>query len=340
MLKRKPQVSRRDLGRVMVAGLAAASLAAPLAAGKAFAQAQQYPQETVRIIVPFPPGGGVDTLTRAVAAGLAEKWKQPVVVENKGGAGSIIGAQQVAKAKPDGLTLLATINQTLVSNQFLYKQLPYDPDRDFVPITLMVQSDQLIVGNADLPFDDLPGLIEAARRDPKALSYGSFAKGSQPHLTFELLKQRESIELLHVPYNGVAPMITALGGGVVNLTTVSANVAAPLIKAGKIKPIAVAGTERVPQFPKVATTSETGQPYLLASIWYGLFAPGGTPETIVRQIQREVQEILADPAFAEKQATSKGLRIVASKPEQFARTIREEREAVAGIVKAAGIEPQ
>ena len=331
----KPFNSFSPTRRLLAAGIAAA-LMAPLAT----ASAQDYPSDTVRIVVPFPPGGGIDILVRALSVELGKKWNQSVIVENKSGAGSIIGAQQVARAKPDGLTLLATVNQTMVSNRFLYKKLAYDPQKDFEPVTLMVQSDQLIIANADLPVNDLPGIIAMAKKDPKALSYGSFAKGSQPHLAFELLKQREGIDLLHVPYNGVAPMLTALGGGIVNLTTVSANVAAPLIAAGKTKPIAVAGKEHVAQFPNVPTTAETGQPYLLTSIWYGLFAPAGTPEAAIRKIQADVKEILARPDFANPQAISKGLRVVTSTPAQLAQTIREESEMVEGIVKAAGIEPE
>jgi len=338
MRSRKPG-SFQGMRRRFATGLMAALAVAPFA-GQVQAQAGTYPSELVRIVVPFPPGGGVDILTRAVAAELGKKWKQTVIIENKGGAGSIIGAQQVARAKPDGMTLMATVNQTLVANRFLYKNLAYDPAKDFAPITLMVQSDQMIVGNKDLPFDDLTGLIAMAKKEPKSLNYGSFAMGSQPHLAFELLNQREGLDLLHVPYNGVAPMMTALGGGTVNLTTVSVNVATPLIQAGKIKPIAVAGKQRVPQFPEVKTTAETGQPYLLTSIWYGLFAPTGTPEDVIRKIQGDVKEILSRPEFAESQATSKGLRVVSSTPEELAQTIRDEAELVAGIVKAAGIEPQ
>ena len=327
-------------GRIVSTVLGAACVASMIAVPGSAEAATDWPSETVRIVVPFPPGGGVDIMARAVAAELARQWKQSVIVENRGGAGSIIGAQAVARAKPDGHTLLATINQTIVGNRFLYKELPYDPIKDFAPISLMVQSDQMIVGNANLPFDDLTGLIAMARKDPKALNYGSFANGSQPHLTFELLKQRESIDVLHVPFNGVAPMMTALGGGVVNLTTVSANVATPLIQAGKIKPIAVAGKERLPQFPDVKTTGETGQPYLLTSIWYGLFAPAGTPATVIDRIHRDVAAILARPDFAESQATSRGLRVVASDPAGLMKVIQEESEMVGSTVKAANIQPQ
>lgn len=327
-----PRASRR----LALACLAGTLLAAPLAG----VQAQDYPKENVRIVVPFPPGGGIDILTRQVAAELAKKWGHSVIVENKGGAGSILGAQQVARSKADGLTLLATVNQTMVSNRFLYKDSPYDPQRDFAPITLMVQSDQMIITNAEVPVNDLPGLIALARKDPKALNYGSFANGSQPHLFFELLKQRESVDILHVPYNGVAPMMTALGGGFVKLTTVSAAVAAPLVSTGKAKPIAVAGKERVPQFPNVPTTVELGYPYLQISIWYGLFAPAGTPDAVVRKIQRDMKEVLSRPDFANANATSKGLRVVASEPEQLAEVIRAESDTVASIVKAAGIKPE
>ncbi|GAA4324021.1 tripartite tricarboxylate transporter substrate binding protein [Pigmentiphaga soli] len=327
--------------RSFVALIRAAILAATaLAAGAATAQVQSYPNKPVRVIVPFAPGGGIDILIRAIGAELAQKWKQPVVVENRAGAGSLIGAEAVATAPADGYTLLATVNQTLVANRYLYKQLPYDPDRSFAPITMMVRSDQLILANANVPVKNFKELLALARRQPGKLTYGSFGNGSQPHLLFELVKNRESVDMLHVPYKGINPLLTALAAGEVMLATGSANVAAPLIAAGKIKPVSVAGKERVAQYPDVPTADEEGYPYVRASIWYGLFAPAGTPQPVLDKIRDDIRAILKQPDFAEKQATSKGLTVIASDGARLRQEIREEAAIVGDMVKAAGVQPE
>ena len=159
------------------------------------AQAQTYPNKPVTVIVPFAAGGGIDVLTRAIGARLSERWKQPVVFENRAGAGSAIGASLVAKAAPDGHTLLATVNQTMVGNRFLYKKLSYDPDLSFEPITMMVRADQLIIANAQLPANSLREVVDLAKKSPGLLNFGSFGNGSQPHLLFSMIKEREKIEI-------------------------------------------------------------------------------------------------------------------------------------------------
>ena len=322
-----------------VAALAAGAAGLPAAAQTA-APAGGWPSKAVRIVVPFAPGGGVDILTRAVAQELSQRWKQPVVMENKAGAGSLIGADFVAKAAPDGYTLLATVNQTMVANRFLYKSLPYDPDRSFEPVSLMVASDQLLLANAALPVNTLAELIALAKKEPGKLAYGSFGIGSQPHLLYETLKVREGIDLLHVPYKGITPKLTALAGGEVMLGTGSVAVAAPLVAAGKIKPISVAGAKRVPQYPNVPTTVEQGYAYAQTAIWYALFAPAGTPPAVLDKLRAEVKSILADPAFAEANALSKGLTVVAGDGAQLQRTIRDEVQVTAAQIKAAGVQPE
>lgn len=299
-----------------------------------------WPARPVRVIVPFAPGGGVDVLTRAVAGELQQRWKQAIVVENRPGAGSLVGADLVAKAAPDGHTLLATVNQTLVANRFLYRSQPYDPDKAFDPITLMVSSDQLLLANAALPASNLKELLALARKEPGKLAYGSFGPGSQPHLLYETLKAREGIDLLHVPYKGITPKLTALAAGEVMLGTGSVAVAAPLVAAGRIKPISVAGERRVPQYPSVPTTVEQGYPYVRTSIWYALFAPAGTPAPVLEKIRADVRAVLVEPAFAEAQAVSKGLTVIASDGATLARTIRDEAQIVALQIKAAGVEPE
>jgi tripartite-type tricarboxylate transporter receptor subunit TctC len=306
----------------------------------ASAQAQQYPARTVKFIVPFPPGGGVDIVIRAVAAELTERWKQPVIVENKPGVGSIVGAEAVAKSPADGYTLLATVNQTITANRFLFKSLPYDPDKSFAPVTIMVRSDQMILAKAALPVKDLRELVALARREPGKLNYGSYGNGSQPQLAFELLNNREKLEIVHIPYKGIAPLLTALSAGEVDLATGSANVAMGLIKGGRVKPLAAAGKERLPQFPDLPTAAEQGFPWLNVSIWYGLFAPAGTPAQVVAKISEDVRAVLRTPAFAERHATSKGLEVVASSPQDVGAVVRDEVAVLAEMVRAARIDPE
>jgi tripartite-type tricarboxylate transporter receptor subunit TctC len=319
---------------------ALAALSATASDAQTTVSAADWPSRPVRIIVPFAPGGGVDVLTRAVMAELSARWKQPVVIENRAGAGSLIGAEAVAKAPADGYTLLATVNQTLVSNRFLYRSLPYDPDKSFEPVTLMVNSDQMVIASSAFPGNTLKDVVEAARRQSGGLTYGSFGNGSQPHLLFETLAVRENVKLLHVPYKGVTPMLTALAGGEVMLGTGSAAVAAPLIAAGKIKPIAVAGASRMSSYGQTATSTEQGYPYVKTSIWYGLFTPAGTPAAVVEKIHTDVRSVLMDASFAEKQVTSKGLSVVAGDSAQLRRVIQEESRLTAEQVKAAGVTPE
>jgi tripartite-type tricarboxylate transporter receptor subunit TctC len=302
--------------------------------------AQTWPLRPVRIVVPYPAGGGVDALTRAVGAELATKWKQPVYIENKGGAGSLIGAETVARAIPDGYTLMATINQTFVGNRFLYKSLPYDPDKSFEAVTMMVVGEQLLLANSALPANSLKEVIALARKEPGKLAYGSYGLGSQPHLLFETIKTREGVDILHVPYKGITPNLAALAGGEVMLGMAATGAAAPLILAGRIKPISVAGPHRVPQFPGVRTTAEEGLAYATASIWFALFAPSGTPEPIIAKIRADVRSILNEPAFTKLHVASQGLRVVAGDGRQLEQAIRDESQAVAEQVKAANVKPE
>lgn len=308
-------------------------------AGTAFAQAA-YPTKVVRVVVPFPPGGGIDILIRAVAAELTTKWGQPVIIDNKAGAGTLIGADTVARAPADGHTLLATVNQTVTSNRYLYKSLPYDPNKSFVPIMEMVESEQLIVAHAAVPAKDLKELVALARREPSKVPFGSYGNGTQPHLLFALMNKRENTELIHVPYKGVAQLMTAVASGEVAVSTGSGSVAGGLIQSGRMKPLAITSKQRSPLFPDVPTAQEQGYGYMNASIWYGLFAPAGTPPAIVDKINADIGAILRDPDFAQKNATSRNLRVVASTPQQFQAAIRDEAAAVGEMVRAAGITPE
>lgn len=296
-----------------------------------------YPEKPVNVIVPFSAGGGIDVLVRAIGSRLTARWKQPVVVENKVGAGSAIGAAYVARAQADGYTLLATVNQTMVSNRFLYKKLSYDPDKSFEPIIMMVKADQLIVANAKLPANSLKELVELARSKPNTLNYGSYGNGSQPHLLFSEINDHEKIKISHIPYNGISQNLTALIGGDVQVGTGSVAVVDAHIKSGKLKPLAVAADTRLSQYPSVPTTVEQGFPYAKISIWYALFAPRGTPEPVVREIREAVKGVLNDPMFVEQQVRSKGLTVIAGDGRMLADTIAAETRQTAAMIKAAGV---
>lgn len=316
------------IGALLALGMTAAAFADP------------YPSKMVTIVVPFPPGGGIDVMVRAIAAELTTRWGKPVVIENKGGGGTLIGAEAVARAAPDGHTLLATIDQTMVANRFLYKQLPYDPDKNFAPISLLVESDHMLLANPALPANDLRELVALAKREKGKLNFGSFGDASQPVLVYGMLNKREGLDIVHIPYKGVAPLMTATVAGEVQLATASPGVAGQLLKAHRLKALAIAGKERSPQFPDVPTTAEQGYPYLRSSIWYGLFAPAGTSPAVIKKINADVTDILKNPAFAERQATSRGLRVVAGKPAEFASRIREDVATTEEMVRAANIQPQ
>lgn len=323
---------------IRVAALAAVAslglLHAPLAS------AQAYPNKQVAIVIPFPPGGGIDVLVRAVAGELGTRWKQPVIIENRPGAGSLTGAGLVAKAAPDGYTLMATVNQTMTANPFLYKTLPYDPVKSFAPITLMAGTDQLILAHPGVAANNLRELIALIKREPGKHNFGSFGLGSQPHLMFALLNRRENIDLLHVPFNGVAPMLAAMVAGHVELTTVSPGLGAELIKGGRLKALAIAGKQRSRTFANVPTTAESGFPYLKVAIWHALFAPRGTSAEIIDKVQRDVKAVMSQPEFDAKQVSGKELNLIASTPAELSATIEEETAAMAEMVKIAGIKPE
>ena len=318
--------------------LAAALTAAALAPCVALAQA--FPSRPVRIMVPFPPGGGIDVLVRALSVELSSRLGQPVIVENRAGASGNIGADAVAKSPADGHTLLASVNQVFTSNRFLMKSMPFDPDKAFAPVTLMVQSDQYLVAHPSVPARDFRELVALARREPGKVVYGSFGVGSQPQLAFETVKKREGVDLLHVPYKGVAPLITAITAGEVMLTTGSGSVAGELLRAGKLRALAIAGTRRSAQFPDVPTTAEQGFPYLQVSIWYGLFAPAGTPPAALERIGDEVRALLRTPAFAERHVTGRGLEVVASSARDLARVVQDESAIAAEMIRAANVQAE
>jgi tripartite-type tricarboxylate transporter receptor subunit TctC len=284
--------------------------------------------------VGYAPGGATDLAARLIAQKLQEAWGQPVVVENKPGAGSNIGSEQVARAAPDGYTLLmGTIANA--TNMSMYRNLNYDTLRDFVPVSQVMSAPSVLVVAPAAPFGDLAALIAAAKARPGTLTFASSGAGGSPHLAGELLKLRAGIDITHVPYKGAAPALTDVVSGVVSMGFMTALSAVPHMQSGRLRPIAVAAERRLQQIPSVPTMAELGLKDFEVSSWSGLFAPARTPPEIVARLQREVSRILSLPDVREKFA-AQGAEPVGSSPEQFRAYVRAEIDKWAQVVRASG----
>lgn len=298
---------------------------------------QAYPTGTVKIVVPYAPGGGVDVMARMLADRLQQKWGKPVIVENKIGASTIIGAVAVAKAARDGHTLLLTSESTITSNPYLFEKLPYDPIRELAPVSQLVSLPQLVVAHASVAAGTLDELLALAKTKPNELSYASYGSGSLPHLFFEGLKSRSGIQITQVPYKGIVPAVTAVMSGEVQLTLVGAALAQGYIKAGKIKPIALARQERLLDLPQVPTLREAGFPDIDPhESWFGLFVTGGTSSAIVQKLYKDVAEVGADPVFRERHVLARGFDPVFSSPDEFSRFIQADMRQKARLIRVSG----
>jgi tripartite-type tricarboxylate transporter receptor subunit TctC len=316
-----------------------------------------WPQRPVRIVVPWPAAGAIDILARAMAERLGQRWGQPVLVENRVGAASIIGADVVAKAPADGYTLMVTTEATITSNLHLYKRLPYDPVRDLAPVTQLINLPQLLVVSSAPAGGGSPGaspggspgvspgvslttattlqqLVSEARARP--LNYASWGAGSQPHLLFEALKAQTGVAITHVPYKGPADVVRAIGAGEVQMSLASAATWTGLIRAGRARALAVTRSERLSLLPEVPTLRETGFADIDPNAWMGLFATGGTPRELIQRLRAEVVTVFADAEFRERQLLSRGLDPVLSTPEEFAAFIQRDIAFKARLIKLSG----
>lgn len=259
---------------------------------------QAYPHKPIRMIVPANAGGPSDVVARLVADGLSKSMGQPVVVENKAGAAQTLGTAQVAKAEPDGYTLLFTTSTPIVMAPFTHKNLPYDVRKDLIAVSHVGTTPLVLYANAGVPVKSLKELIDAAKAKPGELSYGSYGNGSSAHLLGEYLSKQVGIKMIHVPYPGVSPQISALVGGQIQFAIADIGVPAPFVKDGKLRPLAVTGSRRSASLPDVPTFAEQGvtgmEPF---SPWWGLFAPGGTPKAIVDKLSAETIKIVKSPEF-------------------------------------------
>ena len=308
-----------------------------LLCGPGWAQ-NDYPTRPVKVIVPSPPGGGTDILARMLAQHFSKAFGQPFVVENKPGAGNMIGIESVARSPGDGYTLLVTAS-TLALNSVLYKKVPYDPVRDFAPITLAATAPNVLVVNPALPAKSLSEFIALAKAKPGALSYGTPGIGTSPHLSMELLKSMAGIDLQHVPYRGTAAAVTDVIGGQIAVMFANALTAKPHVDSGRVRALAVSGPSRIEAFPTVPTVAEAGVRGYEAMQWYGMVAPAGTPPPIIARLHAEAAKALQSDEMKEKLALD-GAQPVGSSSAEFAALIRRELEKWTRVVRAAGIELQ
>ena len=307
-----------------------------LAALAAPAPAQTWPAKPVRIVVPYPPGGGIDILARQLAERFQAQWGQSVVVENKPGASTIIGVDQVAKAAPDGHSILMTTDASFSINPHLFRKLPYDAQKDFMPVTMLILLQQLLVANPALPANSLQELIALAKVRPGSINYASYGSGSQPHLSGEMLKNKAGIDLVHVPYKGISLAVPAVIAGEVQLTFSGIASSIGHLKAGQLKAFAIGGKQRSPLLPELPTFAELGFAEVETHAWFGLFLPAGSPKEAVARIHQEARKLLEEPEFRARQLVAKGYEVVGGPPEEFAAFLRTDSESRGRAVKISG----
>jgi tripartite-type tricarboxylate transporter receptor subunit TctC len=312
-------------------------LVAALVTAPALAPAQVYPSRPVRIVVPTSPGGATDSFSRAIAQRLAEGWGQPVVVENRPGANQIIGADHVAKSAPDGYTLLVSDASSFVMNPHLYRKLPYDGLRSFTPITVLVRFPWVIAVHPSVPASTFQELVKVAKARPGLLSYGSFGLGSSAHISVDYLKRLAGIDIVHVPYKGAGPAVTALLTGEISMMMVTPLLVEPHARSGKLRLIAAATPGRIAGLPDLPTVAESGVPGYSAGTWFALAGPAGMPREVVSRIHGDVSKALNDPAFRERNVTKQWFEVVGNTPEQFSDYLKTEYERWGKLIKLSGV---
>ena len=320
------------LSRVTLLGLLGTALSTMCAA-------QNYPTKAVRLIVPFPPGGSTDLMGRVLGAKLGETFNQQVVIENRPGASGMIGNELVARATPDGYMLTMGTIGAMSVNQSLFKSVPYDSTRDFAPVTLTGNVENLLVVHPSVPVHSVKDLIAVAASKPGLLIFASSGTGNAPHLAGELFNQLAKVKMVHLPYKGGGPAMIDLMSGQVSLSFASMPSSLPFAKSGKLRAIAVGGAKRSPAAPEIPTVAENGLPGFDVTDWQGLLAPAKTPAAIIDRLNRETVRILNERDVKERLATA-GLQVVTNTPAQFADFIRAEVEKWGKVIRAAGLKPE
>ena len=327
-------MARRSAAQMVAALMFGALL---LAASPALspALAQDFPSKPIKLIVPFPAGGPNDIIARAVSQKMADILKQPVLIDNRGGQGGVLGTDAVAKADPDGYTIALTSAGALAISPSMQK-IAYDTLRDLAPVTLVAKVPEMLVVATSVPAKDMKELVALAKAQPGKLNFASSGPGSLPHLAGELFKLTAKIDIVHVPYRGAAPAVNDLLGQQVQMVFLDLPVLLPQVTAGKLRPIAIGAPQRVASLKDVPTTTEVGMPDLQTENWYGMVAPAKTPPEVIAVINKAAVEAMRDPAVIDKLA-SQGATLVGDTPDQFRAFIASEIKKWAGVIEAAGV---
>jgi len=312
-------------------------LLALLLAAASFAAAAAYPEKPVKLVVPYPPGGLTDAVARQVAGALAERLKQPVVIENIAGGGGNIGAERAARSPADGYTLYLGNNATVGINTLIYKKLGFDPVKDLAPVSLLAESQTVLVVHPSVAASSVAELIALAKAKPGALNFGSTGQGGLSHLVGELFKTNAGIQMTHVAYKGTGPALNDLLGGQIQL--MFNDTAVPHVKAGKLRALAATGMKRWRDLPDTPTMGELGYAGYETYNWFGLLVPAGTPAAVIAQLNRETVASMKEPAM-QAWMQSRGAEAVSSSPEEFAAYIRKDLEKWTRVVKAVGLTPE
>lgn len=307
-------------------------------ASAACAVAQSFPARPVHLVVPYPPGGGTDTVARVLGQKLSSLWGQGVVIDNRPGAGSTVGTNVAAKAPPDGYTLLMS-SSSLTFDVLLYRSLPYDPLRDLAPVSLVATQPHVLLVNPSVPAKSVSAFIALAKAKPGALSYGSGGIGSSPHLAMELFKSMAGIDLLHVPYKGAAPAMTDLLAGRVQAMMAVAAAGLPQVKSGALRALGVSSTARLPELPDVPTIADSGVPGYQFATWYGIQVPAHTPPDIIAKLNADIGRAMQVPEVRSRMAAL-GLEPTTDSPEAFGSMLRGEIDRWAKLAKSIGVKPQ
>jgi tripartite-type tricarboxylate transporter receptor subunit TctC len=300
------------------------------------AQAQSWPAKPIRLVVPFAPGGSSSIVARSVAAEMEKGLGQPIIIDNKPGGGGNVAMQDVARADPDGYTLIIGHIGTLAVNPFMFESLPFDTNRDFTAVSLLAKIPNIFVVHADVPAKDLRQFVALAKQQPGKLYYGSAGNGSAGHLAFEYLKLVAGIDVVHVPYKGTGPNLIDLVAGRTQATSAGSPPLLPHVKAGKLRIIAVGSGQRISVVPDVPTVAEQGYPGFETTQWYGLNAPAKTPAAIIERLAAEAAKASKQPAVAERFAVDNA-EAVGSTPQEYAAFIAKEQERWGDVVRKAGI---
>jgi tripartite-type tricarboxylate transporter receptor subunit TctC len=302
-------------------------------------QAPDYPNRPIKVVVPFPPGGPTDGMARIISERLGAVLGQPIVVENRGGAGGGVGGKFVADADPDGYTILITPGGALTSGPAVHKDLGYDPVMAFAPVCELIETPLIISVNPSVPVQSLADVVAYAKANPGKLNWGSQGIGVAPHLLYELFKLETGVNIVHVPYRGTAPMLVAALANEVQIVADPSTTSLPEIEAGKLRPIAIAGAVRAPQLPDVPTVVEEGFPKLQSPFWLGVVAPAATPPAIVNKLNTAFRDAMNDPT-TRKRLDDLGASVKTGTPEDFRKMLAAELALWTGVVKAANIQPE